>query len=75
MKKILFYTSCIALIPLILLKDMFTSIFEVLTRASAVLDVVLARYEHWAFNVPKDTFFNCPWKRTLKQEYNRERTL
>ena len=47
-------------------------LYEVLRRIVALFEVLenlIERLQHWAYRVPKDYFYNSPFKKTLKQVY------
>jgi len=66
-KRILFYVSAVPIGIWVFVFGFFLYLAEIPFRIDNVLSNVLSRYEHWAFDVPKGTFVNCPWKKTLWQ--------
>lgn len=35
-----------------------------------VVDVTLRKWEHWCFDIPKGTFYNCPWRDPISKVWN-----
>jgi 1,2-phenylacetyl-CoA epoxidase catalytic subunit len=77
MKRWLFYISAIPLGTIVLLIDLVQSALDAVASAFSATNelyhVVLARYEYWAFDVPKyDYFVNSPFNDTLRQQWVKE---
>ncbi len=68
-KRTLFWVASIMMLPYFLAVALLASIcgfiFAVIAPTIDVGDVVWKRFEHWAYDVPRGSFINCPFKHTL----------
>lgn len=69
MRKALWYTSMLVLVPVTLVMATLQSLAEHLVAVSEVVQVLLFRWQLWAFRYPKGWLVNCPWKYSLRQVY------
>lgn len=78
-KHALFYVTAVPLCLIVLVMDCVIwtamAVVSVVRATYEVCHVILGRYEHWAFDCPRDYFVNTPFKHTLRvywiKEYQR----
>ena len=69
MKKALFYITMIPGAIFMLAVYLTACIPAIYLALIPVVENLGHRYEHWAFDVPRGTFINCPWKTSLWQVF------
>jgi len=67
MRKLLFYTLLLPITIIMMAYELLLWPITVILCLREVLYALGSRFEHWAYRVPKDYFFNSPYKRTLRQ--------
>jgi hypothetical protein len=69
MKKIAFYTS----VPLIFMIAIVISCIEFVASVTkgitAVVEVLVSRWEYWTANIKPGEIINCPWKQSLMEVF------
>lgn len=69
-KRVLFYVTTVPIGLWVFVTGFILWFLEMPFRLDNVINNLCSRYEHWAFDVPRGTFVNCPWKKTLKQVWS-----